>query len=59
MERRVIEACWTENPSERLFVCQIVEKLRGLPDRSVDTFNISFASQVSESHSFFMLVPPT
>jgi hypothetical protein len=60
----LIEACWTEKPSERLSVGQIVEKLRGLPDRPVDerpldTFNTSFVSQVSESHPFFMLVPST
>ena len=58
---RLIEACWTENPSERLSVGRIVEKLRALLDRSVDerpldTFNTSFASRVSENHPFSMLI---
>jgi hypothetical protein len=57
----LIEACWTGEPSERLSVSNIVETLRALPDRPVDkrpldTFNTSFASQVSQSHPFSMLV---
>jgi hypothetical protein len=60
----LIEACWTEIPSERLSVGQIVEKLRALPDRPVDerpldTFNTSFATQVSQNHPFSMLVAST
>jgi hypothetical protein len=60
----IIESCWAEKPSERLSVGQIVEKLRALPDRPVDerpldTFNTSFATQVSESHPFSMLVAST
>jgi hypothetical protein len=57
----LIEACWTEKPSERLSVGHVVEKLRALPDRPVDerpldALNTSFASQVSQSHPFSMLV---
>jgi hypothetical protein len=57
----LIEECWTEKPSERLSVGQIVERLRALPDRPVDerpldTFNTSFASQVLRNHPFSMLV---
>ena len=57
----LIEACWTDKPSERMSVGHIVETLRALPNRPVDKrpldmFNTSFASQVSESHPFSMLV---
>jgi hypothetical protein len=60
----LIEACWTEKPSERLSVGEIVEKLHALPDRPVDerpldTFNTSFASQVLQNHPFSMLVTST
>src|ERR1700733_2140014 len=60
----LIEACWTEKPSERLSVGDIVEKLRALPDRPVDerpldTFNTSFAFQVLRNHPFSILVTPT
>jgi hypothetical protein len=57
----LIEACWSEKPSERLSVEVIVGTLRALPDRPVDNrpldmFNTSFSSQVSLSHPFSMLV---
>ena len=57
----LIEACWTGKPLERLSVDHIVETLRALPDqpvdkRPLDTFNTSFASQVSQSHPFSMLI---
>ena len=57
----LIAACWTDEPSERMSVGHIVETLCALPNRPVDkrpldTFNTSFASQVSESHPFSMLV---
>jgi hypothetical protein len=60
----LIEACWAEKPSERLSVGHIVEKLCALPDRPVDErpldiFNTSFASQVSQSHPFSMLITST
>jgi len=60
----LIEACWAQMPTERLSVGQIVEKLRALPDRPVDerpldTFNTSFASQISQDHPFSMLVTST
>ena len=60
----LIEACWTEKPSERVSVGHIVETLRALPDRPADnrpfdTFDISFPSQVSQSHPFSMLVTST
>jgi hypothetical protein len=60
----LIEACWTEKPSERLSVGHIVETLRALPDRPVDErlldkFNTSFTSQVSQSHPFSMLITST
>jgi len=60
----LIEACWTEKPSERLSVGDIVGTLRALPDRPVDNrpldmFNTSFASQVSQSHPFSILVTST
>ena len=57
----LIEACWTGKPSGRLCVSHIVKTLRALPDqpvdkRPLDTFNTSFASQVSQNHPFSMLV---
>jgi hypothetical protein len=60
----LIEACWTKNPSERLSVSDIVEKLHALPDqpvdeRPLDMFNTSFASQVLQNHPFSMLVTLT
>jgi len=60
----LIEACWTEKPSERLSVGDIVERLRALPDRPaderpLDTFNTSFVSQVLRNHPFSMLVTST
>ena len=60
----LIKSCWTEKPSERLSVGRIVEKLRALPDqpvdeRPLDTFKTSFASQVSHSHPFSVLITST
>jgi hypothetical protein len=58
----LIEACWSEKPSDRLSIGHIVEILRALPDRPVDerpldTFNTSFASQILRNHPFSTLVP--
>jgi hypothetical protein len=60
----LIEACWTEKPSERLSAGDIVERLRALPNRPVDerpldTLNTSFASQVLRNHPFSMLITST
>jgi hypothetical protein len=60
----LIEACWTEKPSEQLSVGDIVGKLCALPNqpidkRPLDTFNPSFAPQVSWNHPFSMLVTST
>jgi hypothetical protein len=60
----LIDACWTQKPSERLSVDQIVKRLRALPnqpvdERPLDTFNTSFASQVLWNHPFSMLVTST
>jgi hypothetical protein len=61
---RIIEACWSQEPSARLSAGQIVEKLRLLPDqpvdeRPLDTFDTSFTTQVSQSHPFYILLKPT
>jgi len=47
----IIEACWVQQPSQRLTVSQIADQLRRLPHqpmdkRPFDDFNISFPSQV-------------
>jgi hypothetical protein len=60
----LIEACWTEKPSERLSAGDIVERLRALPNRPIDErpldkFNTSFAAQVLRNHPFSMLVTST
>jgi len=60
----LIEACWTKEPSDRLSVDRIVETLRALPHRPVDTrpldtFDASFPSQVLQNHSFSKLVTST
>ena len=60
----LIERCWAEMPSERLSAGRIVEILRVLPDqpvdeRQLDKYDTSFASRVSPSHPFSMLVPST
>jgi len=60
---RLLEACWTPEPSERPSANCIVEQLLAMPDRPVDqrpldNFNISFPSQVLSNqadHPFFAL----